>query len=675
MVKRINILDENTSNKIAAGEVVERPSSVVKELVENAIDAGSKNITIEIKNGGVSLIKVIDDGSGIVSDDLKVAFLPHATSKIRNSDDIFNISTLGFRGEALPSIASVSKISMKSRTEDSDIGAMVNLENGEITSFENTNCNKGTTIEVKDLFYNVPARKKFLKSESREGSIITDLINRIAMCYPDVSFKYFNNNKKVLHTYGTGKLLDVLRIIYGKSVCEDLVYFESHSDIYSVYGYIGRENISRGSRNYQSIFVNKRYVKDRRLSIAVENAFKSFATVNKFPIFIMNVESYPELIDVNIHPTKSEVKFKDDRTAFSVIFNTVHEAMKKDVMGKFSIIDDKPAFEEEDTAEKISLFDSKDSFNKITPESVKDDIISKVKAVSDNNYIIPSDVKSENESKRNSALLNNGVSISSKEGYTVKDLNDTSIGNYEKTDVPEVNILESNVKENTSLITDDTKEKEIKIYTEDKKDYKAVDEDVKATNNMPLFNVIGQYNKTYILAEYNNDLYLIDQHAAHEKCMFEDYMKRIKNDEIVVQRLLVPEVIELDSDKFETFKENQEVFSKAGFIIEEFGDNTITVKEVPYFLGKTSSRRLIIDMIDNLESYGSGNPVDVKYNRIATMACKSAIKAHDELSIMEMKSLLESMQKLDDPFHCPHGRPTIIRFTLNDIEKRFRRIV
>ena len=336
-MKRINLLDQNTSNKIAAGEVVERPSSVVKELVENSIDANSKNITIEIEEGGTTLIKIIDDGDGIHPEDVKKAFLPHATSKIKTSEDIFSISTLGFRGEALPSIASVSKVNIKTKTEGNDFGRELVIDGGEFLSFEECGVNKGTTIEVRDIFYNVPARKKFLKSISREASIITDIINRIALSNPKVSFKLYNNGKKVLHTYGNGKLNDVIRTIYGKTISENTLYFEHVEDEITLYGYIGKEEISRGSRNNQSIFVNGRYIKHKTLVAAVENAFKSFSTVNKFPFFILFIEVYPEFVDVNIHPTKAEIKFKDDRVLFKKVFDAVHSALKEDVFKTFSM--------------------------------------------------------------------------------------------------------------------------------------------------------------------------------------------------------------------------------------------------------------------------------------------------------------------------------------------------
>lgn len=336
-MKRINILSEDTANKIAAGEVVERPSSVVKELVENSIDANAKNILIEVEEGGISLIRVIDDGDGIYKDDMTKAFLPHATSKIKESEDIYNISTLGFRGEALPSIASVSKVNLKSKQEESGFGYEISIEGGGVSDITECGINKGTIIEVRDLFYNVPARKKFLKTISKEGSLINDIVTRIALANPDVSIKLYNNGKKIIHTFGNGDIKDVIRTIYGRNISEDIIYFEDTSDLVTIHGYVGREDIARGSRNNQSTFVNKRYIKNKSLAVAVEQAFKSFSTVNKFPFFILYIEIYPEYVDVNIHPTKAEIKFNDERMIFGKIFNAVHTALKNDVFDDFAI--------------------------------------------------------------------------------------------------------------------------------------------------------------------------------------------------------------------------------------------------------------------------------------------------------------------------------------------------
>ena len=627
-MKRINILDEHTSNKIAAGEVVERPSSVVKELMENSIDADAKNITIEIEEGGISLIRIIDDGYGIHRDDIKKAFLPHATSKIKDVDDIYSIMTLGFRGEALASIASISKVSLKSKIENEDFGSEIIIEGGEIISVNEVGTNKGTVIEVRDLFYNVPARKKFLKTVSREGALISDIVNRIALSHPEISIKFYNNGKKVLHTYGTGNLIDVIRTIYGKSISDNLIYFENKEEAISLYGYIGKEEISRGSRNNQSIFVNGRYIKNKTIVAAVENAFKSFATVNKFPFFVLFIELYPEFVDVNIHPTKAEIKFKEDRGIFKKVFDSVHKAFKNEVFEDFYIPEEE--IKEEEDTQKIEEI-------KFTIKDIKEELKEENKKIpyKDLENITYEEVKKEEELYKSLKELSNSINPSYDNYYSKPVI-------YEEK--KEINVSTNNLEKNKVA-------------------------------KFPDLKVIGQFNKMYILAEYEDILYIIDQHAAHEKILFEKYLKNIEEGDIVVQQLLVPILIDLTTDDYCYYDENSEIFSKAGFIIENFGGNTISIKEVPYFLGKLDARNLFMNILDNIKSLGSGKTTEVKYNRIATLACKAAVKANNYLNNAEMEKLINDLRYLDDPFHCPHGRPVIIKFTNYDLDKKFRRIV
>ncbi|MFU7514694.1 DNA mismatch repair endonuclease MutL [Clostridium sp. HCS.1] len=630
-MKRINILDEHTSNKIAAGEVVERPSSVVKELMENSIDADAKNITIEIEEGGVSLIRIIDDGYGIHKDDIKKAFLPHATSKIKDVDDIYSIMTLGFRGEALASIASISKVSLKSKMEGEAFGSEIVIEGGEIISLNDIGTNKGTIIEVRDLFYNVPARKKFLKTISREGALIGDIVNRIALSHPEVSIKFYNNGKKVLHSYGTGNLIDVIRTIYGKSISDNLIYFENKEDAISLYGYIGKEEIARGSRNNQSIFVNGRYIKNKTIVAAVENAFKSFATVNKFPFFVLFIDIYPEFVDVNIHPTKAEIKFKEDRGIFKKVFDSVHKAFRNEVFEDFYI----PEEETKEAEDTKSIEEIKFTINDIPKEDLEED----------NKKIIHKDLEDltyeevRKEEELYESLKGLATSINIKPSY------------------------------------DNTVEK--LVIHEDKQEINISNNKLESTKiaKFPNLRVIGQFNKMYILAEYEDILYIIDQHAAHEKILFEKYLKNIEEGDIVVQQLLVPVLIDLTTDDYCYYDENAEIFLNAGFIIENFGGNTISIKEVPYFLGKLDARNLFMNILDNIKSLGSGKTTEVKYNKIATLACKAAVKANNYLNESEMNKLINDLRYLDDPFHCPHGRPVIIKFTNYDLDKKFRRIV
>lgn len=666
-MKRINLLDEHTSNKIAAGEVVERPSSVVKELVENSIDAGSKNITIEIEEGGIALIRVIDDGIGVHNLDIEKAFLPHATSKIKTVEDIYSISTLGFRGEALPSIASVSKVTFRSKPAECDFGKELVLEAGEKISLTDIGMNNGSVMEVKDLFFNVPARRKFLKSTSREGSLINDIILRIALSNPHISFKLFNNGKKTLHTYGDGNLNNVIRTIYGKNISEHVLPFEYEDETLKIHGYIGKELIARGSRNNESIFVNNRYIKNKTIVAAVENAFKSFSTVNKFPFFVLFIDLSPDSIDVNIHPTKAEIKFKDERVIYKRVFDAVHSALKEDIFNSFKV-DNK--FEIEEVVEEIKLdLDSESNTPSISEPASSNKIEPSIKDVY--NKVTIYDVKKEEDLYNKLKQLNKDKNINNY-NYKQPD-NKTASEDLNISSIKENSNLETTYNTNSDIIknTSSSNNNSIDIKSSEESTLKHSE----PTPKFPDLRIIGQFRKTYILAEYLDTLYIIDQHVAHEKILFEKYVKDIENNEIVVQRLLIPCIIDLSLDDFECYKENIHVFADSGFVIEEFGGNTIALKEVPYFLGKLDAKNFLLSIIDNLKNLGSGKTVDVKVNKIATMACKAAVKANDYLTQIEMEKLISDLRYLDNPFNCPHGRPIIIKFTEYELEKRFRRIV
>ncbi|EGT3616140.1 DNA mismatch repair endonuclease MutL [Clostridium perfringens] len=680
-MNRINILNADTANKIAAGEVVERPSSVVKELVENSLDAGSKNITIEVQNGGESLIKIIDDGAGVHPEDVEKAFNPHATSKIKDTYDIFSINTLGFRGEALPSIASIAKVNFKSKIEDCDMGKELIISGGEKESLIDCSMNKGTQIEVKDLFFNVPARKKFLKTTARESALINDLVNRIALANPEVSFKLFNNNKKVLNTYGNGKLIDVIRTIYGKSTAENLIYFEEHKDTASVYGFIGNDTLARASRNNQSLFVNKRYVKNRSLTVAVENAFRSFNVTGKFPFFVLFIDTYPELIDVNIHPTKSEIKFKDERFVFKIVFDAVHSAMREYVKDTFTLPE-----EEERKFETLKEEVIQESLDKEinTLEKLKENVVYKANEERRREEVY-SYINSNNPETKTEVYI--PVDFSSKQDMKVSSISDTlEKKEYQSLlDKKEVsyepilikNEIKDKISENTAspIKKNVYQDESINNFNGGHKEYnKPVEEIVYREAKFPRLKVIGQFNKTYILAEYDSTLYLIDQHAAHEKILFEKYSTDISKKKVEIQPLMVPLVVTLPTEDYLYYDENKDIFEKAGFRISDFGDNSIRIEEVPYFLDRLNPTELITSMINNLKKMGSGETVEVKYNKIASMSCRAAVKANDVLSLVEMENLIEDLRYIKDPFHCPHGRPTIIKFTSYELDKKFKRI-
>ncbi len=658
---KINLLSPETASKIAAGEVVEKPASVVKELVENSIDAGAKSITIEIVNGGLDLIRIIDDGHGIRNDDMIRAFLPHATSKIRAIDDIFDIMTLGFRGEALASVAAVSRTLLKSHAEGETDGMEIFYEGGEEKFNKYSALDRGTIIDVRDLFYNVPARLKFLRTAQKEASSVTDILTRLALSRPEIAFTYYNNEKLVFRTYGTGKLIDVIRTVYNRKTADNVTWFEREAEGIRVSGYIGNEEIARGSRNQQSLFINGRYVTSRSLTVAVEQAFKSFITISKFPFFVLFLDLAPNSVDVNVHPQKAEVKFSDDRLMFHTVFETIHGVLRTMYQGNLG-------FEEGLQSEPVR------------PEGT--------------------DPQPSPDAGRQ-ATGDPGTGATSSDGRPADKKSGSSAGFQPVTG-------------ETFLREDPSADKPLTLFPEDSQREVVLPIDLRPerksggersqggppgqsepapgwnqpltgsdpepaasaapVGKFPMPRILGQYQKTYILAELSDALYLIDQHAAHEKINFERYMADMLSHELVIQPLLVPQVLDLAVDDYSVYLENEGTFRDAGFTIEEFGERALNIREVPYFLSNTNAEVYFKAILDNLKNLGKGSSREVRYLRIATAACKASVKARDELSMGEMQHLVNDLRFLKEPFTCPHGRPTMIRFTLTEVEKMFRRI-
>lgn len=606
---KINLLTKDTFNKIAAGEVVERPASVVKELVENSIDAGATEIYVEIQSGGEELIKIVDNGEGILEEDLRNAFLPHATSKIKTAEDLFSIHTMGFRGEALSSIASVSKVLTRSKTKDHD-GREILIEGGEIRYEKYASMDQGTLMEIRDLFYNVPARKKFLKTPAREGSIISEIVSKISMAHPSIAFRLVVDGKEMLRTYGTGNQKDVIRQVYSKKVHDHVFYFENHFDSFSIFGFIGHEEVSRGTRAHETIFVNKRLVQSKVITSAAEKAFKSFATSSRFPFFVINLEIFPELIDVNIHPQKAEIKFEDDGHIFKSVFGTVHQALREGLQETFSIKEE----EEAESYEQLRQPETGVLRIDIPMDLTKDPRVDKIEE----------DRKVLDVLKRQASLIKESGA------EPVSDYHDS-----ERTDVA----------------------------------------DRVPVAKFPMPRIIGQFRSTYILTEIQDELYIFDQHAAHEKINFEKYMEEIRQGHVAAQGLLIPEIIDLSMDDYQFYQENKEVLKEAGFLLEDFGDRSVSIREVPIFLGKVEAAPYFHEILDNIRNLGKGTKEEVKYLRIATAACKASIKAYEELTLEEMRHLIETLRFIEEPFSCPHGRPTLVKLTEKDMQKMFRRIV
>lgn len=606
----IRILDEKTINKIAAGEVIEKPASIVKELVENSIDSGAKELVVEVKNGGISYIKVSDDGCGIDYDDLETAFLRHATSKIKNEKDIENIATLGFRGEALASIAAVSKVEMISKKSTDNIGSRIEIEGGKILSKEYCGAKNGTMISVKDVFFNTPARLKFLKSPSKEGMYITEIMQNLAMSNVDISFKYYLNDKLIFATKGDGDLKSVILAIYGKEVIKNLIQLNHVGNIATIKGYIGNSNIAKGNRSGQSIFVNKRYIKNKTITAAIETAYKSMLTINKYPFFVVELYVNPEFVDVNVHPAKSEVKFQDDNGIFKDVYNGVKNALYSQNL----IVDIQES--KQNLLKEIPKIDYKQQ--KIDIEFDINESIKEEKTIFNNSY----------DNRKGKDCVN------------IKE---------------EEYINRNNVEEITKKHVDDKNKIGFKI---------------------PKFEpltIIGQMHFTYIIAEGENELYIIDQHAAHERICYEKYFDEYKNTGIYSQSLVVPIIIDLSISEKHLVLDNIDFFKQFGFDIEEFGGNSISIRGIPVIYGNPNTKELFMEIMSILNNVNNER-TNIIDRTIYTLACKSAIKAGDKLNYKEMLELIDRLRYCENPYTCPHGRPTIIKMTVNELEKKFKRI-
>ncbi|WP_419727379.1 DNA mismatch repair endonuclease MutL [Terrisporobacter petrolearius] len=660
MSKKINILDDITINKIAAGEVVERPSSVTKELIENSIDANSTQIVIDITDGGKKQIRITDNGSGILSSEVDKSFLRHATSKIKEIDDLYDLYSLGFRGEALASIASVSRLEMITKTKEEPIGTKVILEGGKKILKEPVGTKNGTTIIIKDLFFNTPVRQKFLKSTHAETINISDLINKLAIGNTHIQFKYINNGKLMLNTPGDGKLLSVIRSIYGKEIVENLIEIDEKGECCSLLGYIGNNNIYRSNKNLQHIYINNRFVKSKIILDAINEAYKSIIPINKHGICFLNISINPTKIDVNIHPTKMEIKFENDKDLYIEIRDLLKRKLLNTVLiGKYESYDRKPIISESKEAylakkEETSNTVISNKINKTTPIEILDDT---------NKFMSFEEALSkENNKKDHKESLN---SVDKEEEIKLQPL-ESKKGEY---------FIDGNIDLSKSftfgeleyLSNVDNKSNDVEIIKEENP--------IKNENRFSItdFRVVGSILNTYIVLEKNDSMYLLDQHAAHEKVLYEEYMKKFKNHKIDMQMLLDPIVVEISNVDMLKVESNLDLFLKFGFEIELFGNNHIMIRGVPTIFGNPESEKFILQIIDNIEDLK--NSYDLKGDKFASMACRAAIKANDKIHTMEMKKLLSQMELCENPFTCPHGRPTIVEISKKEIEKMFKRIM
>ena len=692
---KIVLLDDSTINKIAAGEVIERPASVVKEIVENSIDAGATNITVEIKNGGISYIRVTDNGKGIMQDDMEIAFERHATSKIRSADDLDDVKSMGFRGEALASIAEIAKVELISKTAQSDNGYRVLIEGGKVLESSEYGCPNGTTITIENLFFNTPVRYKFLKKDFTESGYIEDVITRIALVHPEIAIRLVNTGKTIVQTSGNGDLKSVIYNIYGKDIAENLINIDYEYEGMRVSGVIEKPVISRSNRTNQLFFVNKRYVKDKTLSGAAEQGFKGFITIGKHGFLILNIDMDPHLVDVNVHPAKLEVRFQEDNKVFKAVYHAIKDGLSNvDLVANTSSIDgiDHPEKNNNEKPETFNFLNNTSFRDAIKPIERTSEIKSQVANSVDEKF---EDVMSRINKIQNMINITNKVEpktetteaqipeekIVENKTYETQNsainLENTKSEDAEKIDETQFmdmyeKMFGTAVKKNEVSEKVEDEVKEFQPIT--KNDNISVFEDNTEYKLQPEYKYIGIAFNTYIIIEIKQDLYIIDQHAAHERIMYEKIKKNYYNEnDKDSQLMLLPDIITLTNKEMGIYKDNREMFRKAGFMVDEFGENTIKLSGVPTILLDLETKELFLEALDEINTVARTARQEIEEKFIATVACKAAVKAHMVLERQEVEALLNELLVLPNPFTCPHGRPTAIRMTKNDIEKKFSR--
>lgn len=686
MKNRINLLDEITINKIAAGEVVERPSSIVKELVENSIDAGADRIIIEVENGGKSLIKITDNGCGIPSSEVKKCFLRHATSKIDKIDDLFNLFTLGFRGEALASICAVSKLEMTTKFEDEAVGTKITLVGGNIEAKEAVGANTGTSIVIKDLFFNTPARKKFLKTDHAELMNITDIVNKLAIGYPNVKFRYLNAGKLMVNTPGDGKLVSAVRSIYSREVSENLIEINYDCSLFKIAGYIGNNNIYRSNRNLQHVYINGRFVKSKIIYDAIANAYKSIIPINKHAVCFINLHLDPQKVDVNIHPGKIEVKFeKENEIKLEIMEYIRAKLLKQSLIGKYETFDRVPkdravkqdfsgnAFKNQDFGNTMTNFSetsTKLDDKNIKPIDLSDEVdVNSFIKLDDFEEKKKKEVKNKSNATKNTSLKNYDNKTNKRESYSSGFSSyNSDVDNYKNSYSSAVKIEDNDKISETESQMAFTAEGA--ILDSEKRDEI---EKKEAGFSLKYYKVVGVVFDTYIVLQKGESMYLMDQHAAHERVLFERYMNAFHKREVHMQMLLDPIVLELSSVDMLQVEKNLDIFRNFGFEVEIFGMNNILIRGVPNLFGTPQSEKFILELIDNIDKIS--NNYDLKDDRFAIMACKSAIKANDRIQNIEIESLFRQLEKCENPYTCPHGRPTMVEISKVEIEKMFKRIM
>ena len=717
----IVLLDELTINKIAAGEVIERPASVIKEMVENSIDAGAQNIIVEIKNGGISYIRVTDDGKGIAQDDLEIAFERHATSKIRSADDLSTVTSMGFRGEALASIAAIANVEMTSKTKDQDVGYRITVEAGNVLDKQEVGCQNGTSITVRNLFFNTPVRYKFLKKDYTESGYIEDVITRIALVHPELAIKLINTGKTVIQTNGNGDIKTVIYSIYGKDIANGVLPVNYKYEDIEVSGVIGKPEIARSNRSNQLFFVNKRYIKDKTLTAATEQAYKGLIPIGKFGFVVLNINMNPAKVDVNVHPAKLEVRFEEENKVFQAVYHAI-----KNTLLKSELVAD-PAKEKEMKMQQAmnnraltfderlkNLKESKQTtggglfgFRKQNEKQIEEynDIESKIKT-----NVVEPEPKLQNQQVSSEVHVKDATeepsSAELKEETTGYSL-ENAAKEFEPNSTEEITkeYTQNSVQDSTQSTTPNSTECETKTVDFDtmyeklfgRKPIEDTPKEESQENEnkpepeeeigtpvtifsqeeqfkKPTYKFVGIVFKTYIILEMNDEMYILDQHAAHERIMYEKVKKNYYSEQNKdSQMLLLPDVITLTHKEMDIAKDNLDLFKKAGFTLEEFGDNTLKVTGVPTFCLDLDTKDLFLETLDEINTVARTAKQEKEEKFIATVACKAAVKANMALNELEVNSLMNQLLSLPNPFTCPHGRPTVIKMTKYEIERKFAR--
>lgn len=665
-MKRIEVLDKSTIDKIAAGEVVERPSSVVKELVENAIDAGATAIAVEIKDGGTSLIRITDNGSGIEKSEVKTAFLRHATSKIRNVEDLLSISSLGFRGEALSSIAAVSQVELITKTSPDFTGSRYRIEGGAEIGMEEIGAPDGTTFLVRNLFYNVPARKKFLKSNQTEAGYISDLMERMALSRPDISFKFINNNQTKLQTSGNTNLKDIIYHVYGRDITANLIPVDREINGVRLSGFIGKPLVSRGNRSFENYFVNGRYVKSNIISRAIEEAYKGFVMQHKYPFTVLHLSIDGKMLDVNVHPTKMELRISNQEDVYRFIYMTVNDALNgRELIPIVSFGKDEHKKEDRVIHKKTPEPFEKKRLQEIQTAQKKD--VSKKETATLSTKEQSSTLKEVQKEKEQAQQIaqmpvSSTVDISGKnEKSMIKEEPIYQVQKQEKPKTPEVSSLEQKKQETLEVSSPE----QLELF----------DTKLLAAESRSKHKIIGQLFKTYWLVEFEDKLFIIDQHAAHEKVLYERNVKLWQSKEHSSQLISPPLILTLSNKEEEILHTYQSYFEELGFEISSFGGKEYSITAVPMNLYGLAQKELFIELIDSLDTMTGKLDPDMIRDKLASMSCKAAVKGNQNLSYQEMDELISELMTLENPYNCPHGRPTIISMSKYELEKKFKRIV